>query len=206
MTRGYAKIQKLSGDKALERLTENQKFIENGNLGYGDIQVNLCSVCLDIVDEEELVDTEDEIWGEEISVCEDKRHYFCVFCRENLDLVPGFVCCSERNRNPLSCRGIPKPIDVVSRTDKLPDIQSLELHREWIQMRKNKGILREDREQCVVCLRYRFTDTPSSEFPCAMCECSAVYCVECARACCGIENDESDDERLFECGECPLCE
>ncbi|BAU79894.1 hypothetical protein A9K97_gp457 [Tokyovirus A1] len=205
MSRGYAKIQKLMGEKALEKLAENQKFLENGDLGYGDVQVNLCCVCLDVVDEEELVDNEDEIWGEEVTACEDGRHYFCVFCRENLGLVPGFVCCSERGRTPLSCRGVTKPIDVVSRVEKLPTLSTLRQHKRWIQKRKNQGILRDDREQCAACLRYRFTDTPS-DFPCAMCECSAVYCPECARAYAGKNNAESDDERLFECGECPLCE
>jgi hypothetical protein len=176
----------------------------NDNLDYHDTTNGFCVVCL-----ERCID-DDYGWENHCVRCA-KGHVYCPICADamgiNDERPDTWRCCDDVSGEPMSNATTP-----ASSTATIKVVHHVtEMGVSLDHMRTNEAFIRElrdmdrcqyrhDSEFCVVCLRYRFTDTPS-EYPCVYCDCTNAYCIDCAKSCATAIHDE----HCFAHGDCPLC-
>lgn len=192
-------------------LITNAAYIARGVKGfddnldcYPDTTNGFCVVCL-----ERCMD--DDYGQETYCVRCSEGHVYCPICADALGIGNKgrngtWRCCVRSGAAPMSNVSalLTSPtIKVVHHVEDMAvSIDHLRANEAFIRERRDMDFCqyRHDSEFCVVCLRYRFTDTPG-EYPCVYCECSNAYCIDCAKSCGMAINDEY----CFAEGDCPLC-
>jgi hypothetical protein len=209
-TSHYATVRQVALSDLEPYLVANAAYITRGIKGFegyasGEDTTNgFCVVCL-----ERCIDDDFDFENECVRCSE--GHVYCPICADALGIgnnpSGAWRCCDRVGGTPMS-RLIPSLAD----TRKIKVVQHVEGASIALdQLRANKAFIsarlnddrcqyRDDSAFCIVCLRYRFTDTPS-EYPCVYCRCADTYCTDCAKSC-GIIVDA---RCCLASVNCPLC-